>query len=119
MAQPDLVAWVVDMCVADCADGPVTVTVQVANAGQWDAAAGVSVTLYAVEESTRRAVYTYTLAGIPAGTSLDGVVLELPLADLGARGMEVVIDDDGTGVGRIDECDESNNRGDWRDGFCP
>ena len=39
----------------------------------------------------------------------EGVVLELAMTDIPTGTLILVADDDGTGMGVIDECDEENN----------
>ena len=44
-----------------------------------------------------------------AGYATEGVVLELAMTDLPTGTLILVADDDGTGTGVIEECDETNN----------
>lgn len=116
-STPDLVASILDVCIADCDYGPVQLSIQVANKGGADVDAGAIASLYA-EDSPPRLITTTVLPAIPAGTELIGVGFELSPADVGTYGFSVVIDDDGTGVGRISECDETNNSDRFTDVPC-
>ncbi len=117
-SRPDLVAAITDVCVADCDYGPVAVAVSVANQGGADVEAGATLALYA-KDAPPRLVATVTLPAIPAGTRLDGLQIDLDVADIGASGFLAVVDDDGAGVGLVAECSEDNNVDDWTDVFCP
>ncbi len=113
-STPDLVPAILDLCVADCDTGPVAVSVEVANHGGRDVRAGAVLALYADDDGAPRLVATATLPEIPAGSKA-GVTLELALADVGTHGLVAVVDDDGSGLGRLAECDETNNVAAWRD----
>jgi hypothetical protein len=117
-STPDLLAEVTDVCVADCTYGPVKVGVQVANDGGADVDAGALLSLYA-KDSTPRLVATYTLPAIAAGEKLAGIEFDLTAADVGTSGFIAVVDDDGTGTGAVNECDETNNTDEYTDVFCP
>lgn len=114
-AVSDLFPHITDVCVADCAYGPVAVAVQVANQGGSDVSAGAVLNLYADDDMGERLVATYTLPVIPAGTKLDGIEFELTAADVGAFGWIVRVDE-GDEFG---ECDETNNDERWLDALCP
>jgi hypothetical protein len=115
---PDLVATITDVCLADCDFGPVQVSVQVSNQGGVGVDPGAVVSLYA-NDRPDRLVGTKVLPAIAPGRKLAGVTFELLPEDVGRDGFLAVIDDDGTGVGVIDECDESNNEDDYTDVECP
>jgi hypothetical protein len=120
LGPPDLVAAITDACVADCAYGPVKLAVQVGNQGGEAVPAGTWLSLYArATDGSRRWLGRWAMPAIPAQESLDGVEFPLRLDQVGSAGWEVVIDDDGTGVGQVEECDETNNAGTWADAFCP
>ena len=114
----DLVAEITDACVADCEYGPVQLSIQIANQGGADVEAGTVASLYA-EDLPRRLIGTSVLPAIPAGTVLDGISFELTTTDIGIYGFTIVVDDDGTGVGVVNECDETNNEGPYGDVWCP
>lgn len=114
-SRPDLVARITDVCVADCTWGPVMVGVQVENRGPVDVAAGVPVTVYAVDSTGTRAVAGLVLPAIPAGTALEGTEVALGIEDLGADGFSVVVDPDRT----LADCDVASNTDTWRETFCP
>ena len=48
-------------------------------------------------------------ASVFSGFTTEGVTYRIDLADLPTGTLVVVADDDGTGTGTIDECDEDNN----------
>jgi len=115
----DLFVSIVDVCVADCDYGPAQVQVQVSNQGYNVVEAGVPLTLYAEQDRGPVAVATVALPEIPAETSLEGMVFDLTVDQIGAYGFSVRVDDDGTGVGTESECDEENNEDAWLDSLCP
>ena len=72
---------------------------------------GGSVAVYALAEDGSRALLEVIATEdlLLSGYSTVGTTLTLSLDDLPTRSLVVVADDDGTGVGIIDECDEDNN----------
>lgn len=106
-----------DFCVADCTYGPIALAFHVRNVGPVDVAAGTPVAIYALDGSARL-VATVVLPAIAAGESAAGIEVELTVDDLGYDGFQVVVDDDGTGVGAVSECDETDNSVIWTDIGC-
>jgi hypothetical protein len=104
----DLYVAAVDTCVADCAIGPARVSVQVANHGAVAADAGLVLSVY-TDTDPPVLVKTSTLPEVPAGQSVDSIVIDLPLASVAGVALRVVVDDDGTGKSGVTECDEDNN----------
>ncbi len=120
LGPPDLVAAITDVCLADCAFGPVRLAIQVANQGGEAVAAGTWLSLYALEtDGTRRWLGRFAMPVLPPLTAVAGFEVPLRVEDIGTAGWEAVIDDDGTGTGRVEECDEANNVGAWTDVTCP
>lgn len=117
-ARANLRVSIPDACIADCTNGPVMVAVQVSNDGARDVGAGVPVSLYALDGSTRRVVGTAILPAVPAGASLDGIQFDLRPEDVGTDGFLAVVDDDGTGEPSVWECHEDDNTATWTEG-CP
>lgn len=113
-AAADLTVVITDVCVADCTYGPVSLGIQVTNQGAMDVQPGETVTIYA-EDETPRVVATVTLPAVPAGTTLDGIQVDLTAADVGLNGFRAEVDDDGA----VRECDETNNSAVWTESFCP
>ena len=48
----------------------------------------------------------------------EAVSFTVSYADWGANGVRVVVNDDGTGAGRVAECDTENNDDVWTDSPC-
>jgi hypothetical protein len=117
-STPDLVVSIEDVCIADCDYGPVQVAVQVSNQGGYDVDAGAFLSLYA-DDASPRLLSTVELPAIAAGASLEGITFELAPTDIGLYGFIAVVDDDGTGIDSVSECDETNNVDDWSDVACP
>lgn len=101
----DLFVTVTDACAADCDYGPFAVSFQVGNQGTEDVPAGASVAVYV----NGALIQALTLPAIPGGAVLEGMEITLP----GSRDLRVVVDDDGTGVERVKECDDTNNVAIW------
>ena len=118
-ATPDLIANITDVCVSDCVYGPVALSVQVSNPGGSDVNAGAILAVYANDETSTRLIGTAVLPAVAAGTKLAGIEFELTVADVGSRGFIAIVDDDGTGVGAVSECDELNNEDRFMDAACP
>jgi len=110
---PDLLA---DGVAADGTSCPtkLTLAVRVRNEGSVGAPAGVPVAAYLLEDTGPRwvGVGRTTEPIVPGGTAVARIVIESPPSDpVRTFDFEVVVDDDGTGTGEHNECDESNNRG--------
>ncbi len=114
-STPDLLVDITDVCVADCDYGPVAVALKVTNQGGSDVEVGATVQLYADDETGLRPLTTVTLPAIAAGTTLDGIQVDLLPEDIGRYGFAVTIDPSDN----LSECDETNNEGWWTDTVCP
>ncbi|MCK6523728.1 hypothetical protein L6R49_20145 [Myxococcota bacterium] len=117
-AAPDLIARIDDLCVADCDNGPIKLAVQVSNQGAVDLPAGTLWSLYRVDGELQTLLGTGSLDALPAGVAAEGFAIELSPDDLGTSGLLFVVDDDGAGFSRHDECDETNNTAAWVDPLC-
>lgn len=118
-ASPDLTGRVVDVCVADCDNGPIKISVQVENQGGADIAVGVPWALYGVTAGVRTLITTGTLEAVASGASTASFEIEVAPAQMGENGFVVVLDDDGAGGGVLTECDDDNNELEYTDTFCP
>ncbi len=114
----DLLGELVDICIADCDNGPIKLSVEVQNQGATDIDAGVPWTLYRSDGGTRTYVTGGTLPAIPAGTAIDSFEITVLPSDLGTTGFVIGLDDDGGGVDASGECDASNNEIVWADAIC-
>ncbi len=110
-AATDLSLILVDTCFAGCDAGDrVEVSVQALNRGELDSAAGLWLALYAVTDGETTLLDTIQIPdAIPAGHSTDSLLFSTTADQLG-KSLLIRIDDDGTGTGIQNECDESNNR---------
>ena len=97
------------VCVEDCVDGPVVLSMQVTNAGTLSVPSGVSLAVYAVTHGQANLVTTTPLPALDAATAGTGLLLELDPAALAGATLRLVVDDDGTGTGSVREVDETNN----------
>jgi hypothetical protein len=118
-STPDLFGDVVDVCAADCVNGPVIVSVQVKNQGAADLEAGVPWTFYKNEAGSLTRVTDGVLPAIPAGTALASFEISVLPGDIGDEGFVVRLDDDGAGIDGAGECDASNNEIAWGEPVCP
>lgn len=113
-AGVDLQVGSVDSCLSGCeADHPGVLAFQVSNHGTVASWPGISISLYAVDGEVLSLLETQLWAGaLGPGEQTPSVVFEFVHEDLGADGLLVSVDDDGSGSikGRQDECDESNNQ---------
>ena len=119
-AAVDLRVEVADSCVTGCQEqSSATLVVQVFNYGGVDVDAGVPVTLFRKDGMMLEALETVVVGEvIPAGTGTAGIVFTVEIANLGADGLVVRVDDDGMGGSVQSECEESNNEAAW-DNLCP
>lgn len=117
-ALADLAVFIEDLCVASCEHGPAKLSFAVSNQGQQSVPAGASVALYALDGGAEVLIDTAELDEIPAGQVVAAGVLELHPDEWGEDGLLLRVDDDGTGVGAVRECDESNNEYEYGDRPC-
>lgn len=106
---PDWSATILGAC-ADCDASGIELYVVVDNLGSSPGPAGTTVAVYAVDGSTTTFLTSQPLDGrVPAGTRAAPLRFSVDYADVGADGLMVVVDDNGT----INECDEENNTDTW------
>ncbi len=119
-AAVDLTVQIVDACVSGCADsGVATLAVQVFNTGFIAVDAGVPVTLYRKDGDTLEPIETLVLPDpIPGGSGTAGLLFSVPVANIGADGLIVRVDDNGLGGSVQLECAESNNEAAWTGNPC-
>jgi hypothetical protein len=117
---PDLVAVEGEVCVASCEEGGlVKVSWGIANQGHVDATGPVSVTLYALNGDAATALQTVQFPDdVRYRYQAPGGTFELSVDEWG-DGIRIVVDDDGTGVGTVDECNEDNNAFEIIGPICP
>jgi hypothetical protein len=95
----------------ECGEGTVQLALSPNNEGLADAIDGVNLAVYAEQTDGSRVL----LEVLPAedlhraGYATEGIVLQLAMTDLPTGTLILVADDDGTGMGVIEECDEDNN----------
>jgi hypothetical protein len=113
-SSADLVPTFDDACIADCDYGPVKIVVGAYNQGGADVEAGTVLQIWADDDTGPRLVTSISLPTLPAGTRIDSFEVPLTPADIGAAGWYAIIDpgDD------VRECNEDNNRAEWRDTPC-
>jgi hypothetical protein len=107
----DAYPLIVDICEVECGEGTVQIVFQGANQGLADAGDGVLLSLYAEQaDGSRTLLQTLdTETILRAGYTTEGYPLELAMTDLPTGTLILVADDDGTGTGVIEECNEDNN----------
>jgi hypothetical protein len=117
-ALVDLTGRFVDLCTADCEDGPLKITFEVSNQGGLDLEPGTPWAFYKVDGGIRSLVTTGVLPAIAAGMALDSIEVVLTPSDMGDGGFVVVLDDPGTGLDGTGECDTTNNEIAYSDAIC-
>jgi len=107
----DAKPFVHDICEVECGEGTVQVALSPNNEGLADAIDGVNLAVYAEQTDGSRVLIEALSAEDlhRAGYTTEGIVLELAMTDLPTGTLILVADDDGTGMGVIEECDEDNN----------
>lgn len=116
-ALPDLKVRIEDVCADSCDTGPVRISYVVTNQGGVPVRAGTPVSLYLVHGAQWIHRHTDYLPPIPAGWSLAARELQIHPSELGDA-LVMVIDDDGSGEGRVEECDDTNNLGAFEGRIC-
>ena len=116
----DLAVVIEDMCFAGCNEtSPVEIAFQIENRGGSDITNDVVVALYALDGATETFLLTHTVAGgVVAGTSSGTEILTIRVEQIGSTGIMLRVDDDGTGTGSQNECDDSNNHTAYFDWPC-
>jgi hypothetical protein len=116
----NLLVEVDDSCLSSCDASVATVglAVQLLNEGGLDIADDVWLSVYDIDSGDLLASELFS-GGLAGGSGSAGRELGLSAADIGASGLLLVADDDGTGVGVVDECDESDNELVWTPPACP
>jgi hypothetical protein len=105
----ELEAELLDVCDLDCDAGTLRVWGRANNTGNTDIEAGLAVALYGSPGNVLLGVETTTVV-TPALMSTEGLEYVVDAALLaGIDSLELRVDDDGTGVGAIGECVETNN----------
>ncbi len=109
--QVDALPYVVDICEVECGEGTVQVVFQGANHGLADATDGVNLALYAEDASGNRTLLEVVPGEtlLRAGFTTEGYPVTIDMTDIPTGTLILVADDDGTGMGVIEECDEDNN----------
>lgn len=112
LAAPDLIPRSPRQNIDLCPQGQISLVTTVFNQGAATAMAGVPVTFYYVNQAGTSTVIATVLTTVPilAGGSQ---VVSTPWTPPGdarvSYKVRVVVDDDGKGVGRFNECNETNN----------
>jgi hypothetical protein len=109
---PDLVPIGITASLEACPE-ELTVRVDITNQGAAAVAAGTPVSLY--ERTSAGALVLLGVVELESALPPGGVArvtLTVPFLSAGSdtlRGVYVIVDDDGTGIGRARECNEANN----------
>ena len=118
LAAPDFQVEVLGVC-EDCNDETLEVWVSVLNTGAIYGPAGIDVALYADDGGVLTLIdLQATSDTIDAGERLPPMTFLVGLEELGSDGLVVVVDDDGTGLGAHNECNEDDNSAVWNEDVC-
>lgn len=118
LAAPDFQVEVLGVC-EDCNDETLEVWVSVLNTGAIYGPAGIDVALYADDGGVLTLIdLQATSDTIEAGERLPPMTFLVGLEELGSDGLVVVVDDDGTGLGAHNECNEDDNTAVWNEDVC-
>lgn len=114
----DLVPVLGETCLASCDPGLWQITWGAANQGLVNVHGPVSVALYRIDNGVPDLIAVETIDNLQYGYQGPGAVLSLPRDDWG-DGLLIAVDDDGSGSGAVDECDEGNNTVELAPPDCP
>jgi len=106
--MPDLFVITGEACVASCEEGPVKMAWGIGNQGHVNVLGTVSAALYGDVGGAEVLLDVQTVGGAQYAQQTPGGTFELTPEQWG-DGIRIVVDDDGTGGGVVDECDEGNN----------
>lgn len=114
----DAIPLEVDICEIECDRGTIRIVISVGNQGLADAVNGIDFAVYTEEDGAERLLSAFPAQyPIRTGYTTEGYIFDINMDDIPAGNIIISVDDDGTGVGNIEECNESNNR--WRfDNLC-
>ena len=117
LAAPDLVVEILDVIETNCSQSPpeVTVEIRVCNRGDVRVGPGVNVAFFVDTILASVGQTSQTLD--PGECEVLAHLVEVPAAPA-EYDLEVIVDDDGSGVGANRECDETNNRDAMTDLVC-
>lgn len=110
--QADLTGELVDLCLDECASGRVLLQARAWNLSTQDQAEPVEVALYVGHPDLGLVLVGQRTvpAGLQSGWASGSLTFEVDSSLLvGAEGLWLSIDDDGTGTGVINECSEADN----------
>ncbi len=118
--SPDLVVTIDDVCISGCDPevSVVKISYQVDNQGGEGSDDPFFVSLWMNDGGMPTYYDRAWLGPAESGEALAGGQFTVPLADMGTQGFLLRVDDDGTGAGLIDECDETNNETEYSESFC-
>jgi hypothetical protein len=118
LATQDYEVQILGVC-EDCPDEEVDVWVSLVNSGGIYGPAGIDVALYADDGGTLTLLGVQSsTASIDAGERLAPMTFVIALGDIGPDGLVASADDDGTGAGAHNECEEANNTDAWNEPVC-
>ncbi len=111
IAAPNLKVEILGPCDVDCAADSAELMVRVWNTGLTGVGAGIPLSWYGVSGGGNTLLGTTLLPwGVDAGTASLALSLHLDVSQGPFDGILVVVDDNGTGVGIENECDETDNQ---------
>ncbi len=103
----------------DCSGTTLDFYVVVDNLGVERAGADVMVALYAANGGVYSDLDAISLGSpLLPGERSAPILFTIDQVDVGADGLRVVVDDDGSGAGLMQECDELDNSEDWDEPIC-
>ncbi len=116
----DLAGEILDVCDDACEFGVVAVLVRVRNIGPGEVEGPINVALYGVEDGVQTLLGTaVVMETIPSGMTSASLAMEVDAALVDDMDeLVLVADEDATGSGHVDECDEENNSWVAHDPFC-
>jgi hypothetical protein len=117
---PDAVPLLDGVCLDACDAGVIQVGVRLGNSGMAVLPGTTPMALYS-QKGEDSPVLLATLQGTALSSGEAGPlqVIDVQAAALSGASLVLVADDDGTGTGRVEECNEDNNRAVLEGPFCP
>jgi len=116
----DAVPVLEGVCTDECDNGQAELIVRLGNSGTQEMPAGIPLTIYALIAETEHTLATLTTTDpIPPGQTTSGYRLSIDPNQVTGATLRLVADDDGTGAGTIEECNEDNNVWVVTEAICP
>ena len=109
--RPNVAAEILEVCTDECENGEIWISIRLKNTGETTLPIGTTLSIYGIGNGTDIYISTITTVDeIEAGWASESFQIGLSASELsGMNGIKLRADDDGTGMGILEECSELDN----------